>query len=207
MFQKIKVKKRIKEKNIMTKYGKNKLVITKMGEHEEIEDWPHTIVEYTAACKVVFDENELHLTGDKAATKRMREGEIIMDLYYYDTAKHIETIANKNNDPALPLSMGFELYAVRQPNAPKTFAATDGNNVGEIFVTYAKNHDADAYVAEIAEVIAEQEPLYVLGGASSIIFLVIPNKKPNTDYLIRLAYVDSSGLSHFSEPIPFRTRK
>ena len=207
MINKIKVLKTQEGKPLTDKVASCQNVVTQMPLHTQITNWPHTALVFGGLCQDILDDNQLYLAGDHAAYVRMKANEKLMDGMYYDTAAHVEIFANKLNDASLPISMGFNLYAVRKPKAPKTFSARDGNNLGDIFVTYARKLKVDSYVTEIAEVIAGQNPLYVLGGACSITFMVIPNKKPGTDYLIRLAYVTSSGLSQFSDPIPFHTRK
>lgn len=207
MFKKVKVKKRLRGCSIPEKVARNRNVIAQIPLHTQITGWPHSAVDYTDICDDVRDDYQLHLSKTPGAYTRLLEEVETMDLFYYDTASHVEVFANKLKDASLPQEMTFELYADPKPRTPKSLKAKDGHNDGEIILTYAKIADADSYVALIAEVIANHEAVWAFGGANSTTELVIPNQKKDTDYIIKLAYVNSEGVSEFSNPIPFRTRK
>jgi len=201
----IRVKKSLGKVNINVKLTKNRNIVTQMPLHPEITIWPYTAADYKSVCDEVDKENQLHLTGDHEATKRMRIAEINMDKYYSGTAACVETFANQTDDAALPISMGFELYSEKKARSPKKITARDGNVEGDIIVEYPKLQGAASYVSQIAEVITGKDPVYYFGAACSITYMVIHNCKPGTKYLIILAAVYATGESPFSVPLTFTT--
>ncbi|MEI6124825.1 MAG: fibronectin type III domain-containing protein [Bacteroidota bacterium] len=203
----IRVLKSLRKMNFMVKLAHNRNIVTQLPLHTELTNLPITVVDYKAACDDGDKEYQLHLTGDREATKRMYEAEGTLDLYYSSTAAYVETVANQNNDPALPISLGFELYAERKPRAPKLVTARDGNDAGDIYVEYPKLQYAGAYISKIAEVIAGQEPVYTVAQSCTITLMVIHHCKPNTKYLICVAGVFASGIGPYSNPITFRTKE
>ena len=207
MSRKIKVRKSLGKANILGKIERNNNVANQIPLHAVITNPPHAKDEYLAQNEKVSTYYTLHETGDKEATILMHENEKIMDSYYYDTAEYVEKIANVQNDPSLPISMGFEVYAEKKPRAKKEFTIRDGNNAGEVFINYPKLEGAAAYRAEVAEVIKDQDPVFDHAGACSITFMVLKNMKSDTKYLIRYNGIFASGEGQASEPKPFRTKE
>ncbi len=207
MDRKIKVRVTLVPKNVMVKYAVNKNVVAKMPLHPQITGWPHTADEYDAVCEEVYKEAQLQLKGDRSATKRLHKAEDKMDLYYYDIASHVETYANKLKEASLPASMGLVLWATPKARKRKSFQAANGETEKSIVLTFPRNVDAAAYIAEIAEVIDGQEPYYELGGGNSTTIITIVNKKRNTDYLIRLSIINATGIIPYLNTISFHTRK
>ena len=203
----IKVKKSLGKANINVKLSENRNVVTQIPLHTAITGWPVPATDYKADCEEVDKENQLHLTGDREATKRMYIAEKQMDLDYSATASFIETIANQTDDPALPISMGFHLYADKKPRSPKLVTARDGSDAGDIFVEYPKLANAGSYIGKIAEVIAGHDPVYSVAQACTITLMVIHNCKPDTKYLICVAGVFATGIGPYCNPIPFKTKE
>jgi len=207
MAERIKVRKSLGKVNILVKIERNRNILKQIPTHSELTDLPHTITVYTAVVDDVSANYTLHLRGDKEATIAMHEKEKIMDSYYYDTAAYVEIIANKNNDPCLPVSVGFEVYAAAKPRTKKGLAARDGNHQGEIFVSYPKLEEAVAYRCEMAEVIGSQDPKFDHAGACGTTFMAIQNVKPDTKFLVRICGIFAAEEGPFSDAIPFRTKE
>ena len=202
----IKVRKTLGKANVLKKIERNNNVANQIPLHAVITNPPHAKDEYLEQNEKVSTYYTLHETGDKEATILMYENEKIMDSYYYDTAEYVEKIANEQNDPSLPISMGFEVYAERKPRAKKEFTIRDGNSEGEIFVSVPKLEEATAYRVEMAEVIEDKDPVFGHGGACSITFIVVKNVKSDTKYLIRYNGIFSSGEGAPSDYKPFHTK-
>jgi hypothetical protein len=206
MTRKIKVRKSLGKANVLVKIERNENVAAQIPDHAVITHPPHTPDKITEATGKVSGYYTQHLTGDKEATKQMYVWLDILDGYYYDTAGYVEQVANATDDPSLPISMGFEVYAEPKPRTKKGLTIRDGNHSGEIFVSYPKLENAVAYRAELAEVIEDKDPVFEHAGACGITFMVLQNVKPNTKFLIRLNGIFSSGEGPTSEPVPFRTK-
>ncbi len=201
----IKVRKSLGSINVGVKIIRNRNIVAQMPLHPSITNWPYDAADYKITCDDTEKEYILHLKGDKEATKRMYESASKMDLCYKATAGCVETYAIQQGDAAFPISMDFELYAEPKPRVPKSISIRNGNKKGDIFVEYPKLQGAAGYVSKIAEVIEDQNPVYVFAEACSITFMVIRETKPNTKYLIILAAMYASGTSPFSDPITFKT--
>ena len=207
MSRKIKVRKSLGKATVLVKVERNENVAAQIPLHPSITNPPHAPDKITEETGKVSTYYTQHLKGDKEATVQMYEHVDILDGYYYDTAAYVEQVANTTNDPSLPLSMGFEVYAEPKPRAKKELTVRDGNHTGEIFVSYPKIEGAAAYRADLAEVIEDKDPVFLHGGACGITFMVIQNVKPDTKFLIRINGIFSSGEGAACEPVPFRTKE
>jgi hypothetical protein len=207
MIRKFKVHKTLGKSPILVKIERNENMANQIASHPTVPDPPHDKTEILGVTQKLSDAYTQHIKGDHEATIRMREQEGILDGYYWDMAEYVEVVANTTNDGSLPTSMGFEMYAERKPRGKKTFSIRDGNHSGEVFVEYPKLEGAAAYRAEIAEVIADKDPVFQHAGACSITFMVLQNVKPDTKFLIRLNGIFPSGEGPTSEAVPFRTKE
>lgn len=207
MSRKIKVKKSLGKVKTLEKIERNENVANQIPLHPQLVTPPHIKTDYLVVTSDCRSNYTKHLTGNHEATLLMYENEKTLDEFYYDTAEYVEVIANATDDTTLPISMGFEKYADKAPRAPKTITIRDGNHPGEIFVEYPKLEGAAAYRADIAEVVAGQDPVWSHRGACSITFMIIDDLKPNTKYLIRLNGIFASGEGPASAPVSFRTKE
>ena len=203
----IKVRKTLGKMNILKKIERNDNVANQIPLHPVLTTPPHAKDAYLEQNEKVNTFYTKHMTGDKEATVAMHENEKIMDDYYYDTAEYVEKVANEQNDPSLPISMGFEVYAEKKPRAKKGFTIRDGNSEGEIFVSVPVLENAAAYRVEIAEVIEGKDPEFGHGGASGITFIVVKNMKSDTKYRIRYNGIFSSGEGAPSDAKLFHTKE
>lgn len=206
MIRKIRVRHSMGRVTILVKVERNNNIAAQIALHPIVTDPPHTAAEITSVTGKIMQNYTLHLKGDHQATIDMHEHENTVDGMYWDMAEYIEVLANENDDPSLPISMGFEVYAERSPRKPKTFKIRDGNHAGELFVDCPVMENASAYGADIAEVIEGREPEFKHAGSCSITFMVLKNLKSDTKYLVRIYGIFSDGEGAPSNPLPFRTK-
>lgn len=206
MPRKIKVKKTLTPKPIISRVERNEFVASKLSSFPILTDPPHTAAEINGVTNKVTTLFGQHVNGDKDATIKMYVQVKIMDGYYYDMAEYVEQVSNLQDDASLPVSLGMELYAEKEARKPKTFGIWDGDHAGEIYFEYPVIDNAAAYSIQVAEVIDDTEPVFVHENSCSITSFTITGKKSNTRYKFRVAGIFSDGEGSWSEPVPFRTK-
>lgn len=203
MGRNIKVRKSIGRCKKLVKIERNENIATQIPLHVQLTNPPHSKDNILLVTKKMYDYYTKHLKGDEEATLLMYEAEETLDTYYWDTAEYVEYVANKTNDAALPLSMGFELYATKKTRTKKGIFLVESKLKGMTSVKFTKIKGAGAYMAEAAEINNGTKGNYFYAGSSTVTKITLKNIVPNQKYALRIKGIFKDGDHPEKESLDF----
>ncbi|MEI6124725.1 MAG: hypothetical protein WCQ95_13990 [Bacteroidota bacterium] len=203
----IRVHKTLGKIPILVKVAQNENVANKLLQYPQVVNPPHTTADYLLLTAEVKDYYTQHLTGNHKATLKMYEADKKMAIFYYETAQYIELLANQLLDSALPIGVGFRVFAIPKTRSRKGLVVKDGASAGDILIEYSRIKGALAYRVEVAEVVKGSDPQFRHGAAGGITAMTVTGLKPDTKYMIHLVPIFSRYEDLTLAPIAFRTKE